>query len=212
MKRSGKVVYLVEDDPLVREDICLALESADIQVCSFSSAGEYLAYVRSDMCACMVLELDLRDGSALELQRQLAADASLPIIFISRNTNISATVCAMKAGAIEFLTMPVDESALLAAVQNALVLDLKLRHRRDCKARLQQRLFSLTPRQREVFPLVIGGLLNKQAAAILDISEVTLQIHRSQIMKKMAADSLAELVRMAVTLRIPHWRPELGNK
>jgi len=212
MKRSGEAVYLVEDDPLVREAICRVLESADIQVCSFSSADEYLAYVRSDMSACMVLELDLRDGSALELQRQLAADAGPPVIFISRNTNISATVCAMKAGAIEFLTMPVDEAALLEAVQNALVLDLKLRHRRACKARLQQRLISLTPRQREVFPLVIGGLLNKQAAAILDISEVTLQIHRSQIMKKMAADSLAELVRMAVTLRIPHWRPELGNK
>jgi FixJ family two-component response regulator len=150
--------------------------------------------------------MNLADANGLELQQQLSIGTSPPIIFISDYSSVSATVSAMKVGAMEFLTKPVDLAALAAAVETALAHDRRERQRYARRAKLQERLRSLTPRQREVFPLVVGGLLNKEAAAIFDISEVTLQIHRSQIMRKMAADSFAELVRMAVMLHIPHWR------
>lgn len=205
MKQSGKIIYLVEDDPSVRGPLSDFLISQDLEVLCFESARAYLAHVRSDTNACLILEMELNDIHGLELQRQLAASSSPPIIFISEDARISSIVTAMKAGAVECVAKPVDHEALLISIEAALAQDRRMRQKRADKADLRERLCSLTPRQREVLALVVGGLLNKQAAAILDISEVTLQIHRSQIMRKMAADSFAELVRMSVTLRIPYW-------
>jgi len=138
----------------------------------------------------------------LDLQRHLSGESGPPIIFMSGKGDIPSTVRAMKGGAIEFLTKPLDEDALLTAIRTAFAQDRKLRQRHADLAKLRERLASLTPREREVLPLVVGGLLNKQAAAVLGISIVTLQVHRGQIMRKMAAKSLAELVRMASKLGI----------
>jgi FixJ family two-component response regulator len=206
MKRTGEMIYLVEDDFHLREALSDFLISMDLEVLCFGSAAEYLEFFRSDSSACLILEMDLRDMHGLDLQRQLAGRLGPPIIFISEHGSVSSIVSAMKAGAIECLTKPVDYEALLMAIESALAQNRRMREKHADTAKLRERLCSLTPRQREVFPLVVGGLLNKQAAALLDISEVTLQIHRSQIMRKMAADSFAELVRMAVKLRIPYWR------
>ena len=150
--------------------------------------------------------MHLPDVDGLELQRRLAEKSHPPIIFISGKCDIPSTVQAMKAGAIEFLTKPVDPLALLSAVGTAFAQDRRLRQKKAELVKLQQRLRLLTPRERDVFPLIVGGLLNKQAAAMLGISEVTLQIHRSQVMRKMKAESFADLVRMAIKLRIPHRR------
>ena len=206
MKRIGEMIYLVEDDPHVREGLSAFLTAMELEVLCFGSAAEYLAYVRSDVSACLILEMELKDMHGLELQRRLAGELGPPIIFISEHGSVLSIVSAMKAGAVECLTKPVDHEALLMAIEAALAQDRRVRQKQADKAKLRERFCSLTPRQREVFSLVVGGLLNKQAAAILDISEVTLQIHRSQIMRKMAADSFAELVRMAVKLHIPYWR------
>lgn len=206
MNRIGEMIYLVEDDPQLREAISGFLASMALEVLCFGSAAEYLAYVRSEVSACLILEMGLKDMHGLELQRRLAGELGPPIIFISEHGSVLSIVSAMKAGAVECLTKPVDYEALLTAIEEALAQDRRLRQKQADKAKLRERLCSLTPRQREVFSLIVGGLLNKQAAAILDISEVTLQIHRSQIMRKMAADSFAELVRMAVKLHIPYWR------
>jgi FixJ family two-component response regulator len=135
----------------------------------------------------------------------MAGDACPPVVFICTHIDVPSAVRVVKAGAIELLTKPVDSTALLEAVLAALAHDRKLRQRRAELATLRERLVRLTPREREVLPLIVGGLLNKQAASVLGISEVTLQIHRSQVMRKMQAESLAELVRMAVKLRIPFW-------
>ena len=207
MKQTGEMVYLIEDDLNVRNQLLLFLASAEFEVMSFESATEFLAYVRSDTCACLIVEMEMKDINGLELQRRIGPKVCPPIIFISELGSVQLTVTAMKAGAIEFLTRPICVPALYEAIERAFVRDRILRRKRACVARLQERLSLLTPREREVLPLVVGGLLNKQAAALLNISEVTLQIHRSQIMRKMAAGSFADLVRMAVELRIPHWQP-----
>jgi len=206
VKGTGELVYLIEDDQAVREELLDFLSSIEIEAIGFGSAVEFLAHVRSDDCSCLIVEMDMEEITGLELQRRLDPQTHPPIIFVSEGINVESTVAAMKAGAIEFLIRPINTTVLRTAIEAALMQDRILRRRRARRAQLQERLSSLTPRQREVLPLVIGGLLNKQAAALLHISEVTLQIHRSQIMQKMAADSFAELVRMAVELRIPHWK------
>jgi FixJ family two-component response regulator len=200
------VIYLVDDDWQFRQEISAFLSALGMKVVSFPSAIEYLAFKRRDTAACVILNTHLPDISGLELQRQLAAEANPPVIFVSDQCDIRSTVHAMKAGAIEFLTKPVDLATLIAAVKAALAQDRKLRQRKAELDKLQTRLALLTPREREVLPLIVGGLLNKQAASVLGISEVTLQIHRGQVMRKMQAESFAELVRMAVKLRIPYWR------
>jgi FixJ family two-component response regulator len=175
------------------------------KVAAFTSGSDYLNFVGQESAACLVLNTHLPDMSGFELQRRLAPKGNPPVIFISDHKDIASTVRAMKDGAIEFLIKPVDLEALVAAVQEALIHDRKQRRRRAENAELRERFSLLTPREREVLPLVVGGLLNKQAAFVLGISEVTLQIHRSQIMRKTRAESLAELVRMTIKLRIPHW-------
>ncbi|HWZ50712.1 MAG TPA: response regulator [Granulicella sp.] len=202
MTQSNEVIYLVDDDLRVREGITALLASHGMVVTSFGSAVEYLQHTRADSAACLILDLNMPQMGGLDLQRQLSGEIGPPIIFMSGYGDIPSTVRAMKAGAIEFLTKPLDEEALLTAIRAAFVQDKKLRQRHAELARLRERLASLTPREREVLPLVVGGLLNKQAAAVLGISNVTLQVHRGQIMRKMAAKSLAELVRMASKLGI----------
>jgi FixJ family two-component response regulator len=200
--QGNEVIYLVDDDVRVREGLVELLASHDMAVVSFSSAAEYLKHTRVDAAGCLILDLKMPHMGGLDLQRHLSSESGPPIIFMSGEGDIPSTVRAMKAGAIEFLTKPVDEDALLTAIRDAFAQDRKLRRRHADLAKLRERLASLTPREREVLPLVVGGLLNKQAAAVLGISSVTLQVHRGQIMRKMAAKSLAELVRMASKLGI----------
>jgi FixJ family two-component response regulator len=197
------VIYLIDEDA---QDISACFSALGVKVIAFASATHYLEFNCRDTAACLVLNTHLPDMSGFNLQLQLAAKGNPPVIFISDHCDIASTVQAMKAGAIEFLTKPVDLQALVTAVQKAFIQDRKLRRKKAELADLQERFSLLTPREREVLPLVVGGLLNKQAASVLGISEVTLQIHRSQVMRKTQAESLAELVRMAMKLRIPYWR------
>ena len=202
MSQTGEVVYLVDDDRRVREGLSELLASLNIEHVAFGSAEEYLNFNRTDTCACLVLDIQLPDINGLDLQRQLENGAGPPIVFISGHGDIPSTVRAMKAGAIEFLTKPVDRDALVGAIRNAFVRDREQRQRAAEMADLEGRFSLLTPRERDVFPLVAAGMLNKQAAAVLGITEVTLQVHRGQIMRKMNAASFAELVRMAGKLGI----------
>jgi FixJ family two-component response regulator len=203
-EQACDTIYLVDDDAQVRKEISEFLATLGMKVVSFASAADYLAFSGRDTAACVILDTHLPDISGLELQRRLGEKAA--VIFISDHCDIVSTVRAMKAGAIEFLTKPVDMAALTGAIKAALAQNRKLRQKKAELAKLQERFSLLTPREREVLPLIVGGLLNKQAASLLGISEVTLQIHRSQVMRKMQAESFAELVRMAVKLRIPYWR------
>ena len=203
MRNTGEISYVVDDDASVREAVCAMLDSADIQVLGFESAEAYLCHLRSDHAACLITDLRMPGIGGLELHRRLRAMDSPPIIFISGRCDVPSIVQAMKAGAIEFLAKPLDMTALLTAVTAAFAKDRVQRHQRAELSDLQQRLSLLSPREREVLPLIATGLLNKQAASVLGITEVTLQIHRSQIMRKMAARSFAELVRMAGKLGIP---------
>jgi len=200
-------VYVVDGDREVRQEIAAYMGDFGMKVMAFATAGEYLNFAARDTAGCVVLSLRLPDMCGLELQRRLGErEAAVPVIFMSGPCDIASTVRAMKAGAVEFLTKPIDLQALAAAAGTALAQDRRARLRKVEAARLQERYALLTPREREVLPLIVGGLLNKQAASVLGISEVTLQIHRSQVMRKMQADSFAGLVRMAVKLRIPYWR------
>lgn len=202
MQQYAEVAYLVDDDAGVREALTGFLSASGVEVVSFASAAEYLGHRRTDSAACMILDLQLPDISGLELQRRLADQWGPPVIFISGRGDIQSTVQAMKAGAIEFLTKPIDPEALKATVTAAFARDRDNREKRAQMTTLERRFSQLSPREREVLPLVVKGLLNKQSAAALGITEVTLQIHRSHIMKKMLADSFAELVRMAERLGI----------
>jgi FixJ family two-component response regulator len=199
---GGEAIYIVDDDARVREALSELLTSRGRRVMTFGTATEYMAYRRRDEAACLILDMRLPDMSGLDLQQRLANQCCPPVIFISGRVDIPGTVRAMKAGAIEFLTKPISPLALEAAIDVAFVQDRKLRQQRLEMATLQSRFNTLTPREREVLPLIAEGLLNKQAAAVLRISEVTLQVHRCQVMRKMAARSFAELVRMAERLGI----------
>jgi len=207
MTEAGGIVYLVDDDPRVREALSELLASLNIEHVTFGSAAEYLEFVRTsprqEKCACLVLDVHLPDINGLELQRQLADGSGPPIVFISGHGDIPSTVRAIKAGAVEFLTKPLHHEAFLAAIRAAFTQDLEQRRKTADLADLQRRFGLLTPREREVLPLIAGGMLNKQAAAALGITDVTLQVHRGQIMRKMEADSFADLVRMAGKLGIP---------
>ena len=196
------VVYLVDDDSRTRQSISKIFATCAINVVGFGSPQAFLQHVRSDTVACLVLDVPLLDTNALDLQEQLKRDAAPPIIVISNHHDIPCTVRAIKAGAVELLTKPIDPGALMSAVELAFAEDRRSRERNARTATLYQRFFKLTPREREVFSLVVSGLRNKQAAWALGISEITLQIHRTHIMRKMAAASFADLVRMAATLDI----------
>ncbi len=192
------VVFVVDDDPDVRAALRRLIHSVGLDVETFTSASEFLNAKRARAPGCVILDVRLPDLSGLNLQDKLAgADVGLPIIFITGHGDIPMTVRAMKAGALDFLTKPFRDQELLDAIQRGID-----KHRAELAKRaeitqLQLRLRSLTPRERQVFPLVAGGRLNKQIAAELGTSEKTIKIHRGQVMAKMKADSVADLVRMA---------------
>ena len=197
------IIFVVDDDPRIREAISDLLAAFDLPVVTFASAAEYIAYPRPDLPACLILDVELPDINGLELQRQFAHGNHPQIVFVTGHGDIPASVRAIKAGAVDFLTKPFRESDLMQAIHAAIARDQDNRQKRAELAALEMRLSLLTPREREVFPLIVSGLLNKQAAAELGISEVTIQIHRGKIMQKMQAGSLAELVRIAGMLAIP---------
>jgi FixJ family two-component response regulator len=203
MTLAHHVVFVVDDDQRIREALLDLLTASDLQAVAFGSAAEYVAFPKPDVAACLILDVELPDINGLELQQRLAKEDGPPIIFVTGHGDIPSSVRAIKAGALDFLTKPFRDHELLALVRSALDKDRERRARLADMDRLQRRLQSLTPREREVLPLVVSGLLNKQAAAHLGISEVTLQIHRTSVMRKMEADSLADLVRMAGWLDIP---------
>jgi FixJ family two-component response regulator len=203
MTTSDHVVFIVDDDEDLREALRDLLESHGMRALTFASAGAYMSAPKPNLPACLVLDVSLPDINGLDLQRQIAERDHPPIVFITGHGDIPSSVRAIKRGAVDFLTKPFSQTDLMAAIDSALAQDREARRQRAQLATLEQRYLALTPREREVLPLVAGGLLNKQAASELGISEVTLQIHRRNVMQKMAAASVAELVRMADRLQIP---------
>jgi FixJ family two-component response regulator len=197
MSSDNPIVFVVDDDYRVREALSSLVASIGLEVAVFGSAQEFLESEKPDSPACLVLDLELPGTSGLELQRELATGDGPPIIFITGHGDIPSSVRAMKAGAIEFLPKPFGEQELLQAIAAAIALDRKARQERSELSELQRRYAMLTPRERQVLPFVVAGLANKQTAGELGTSEITIGVHRGQIMRKMAARSLAELVRMA---------------
>ena len=203
MLQNIPLVFVVDDDASVRRSLQLLIDSAGWQAETFASACEFLARPRVSTPSCLVLDVDLPDLDGLELQSQVAGERNdLPIIFISGHGDVPMTVRAMKAGAMTFLTKPLNADALLAAARGAfersaavLAQEAAMRSLRQCHA-------SLTSREREVMALVVAGLLNKQIGAELGISEITVKAHRGSMMRKMEADSLAQLVNLAAKLGI----------
>ena len=197
------IVLIVDDDRRIRESLLALLSSHDMHAVAFESAAEYLAYPTPDVPACLILDVELPDINGLELQSRLPAGRHPHVVFVTGHGDIPSSVRAIKGGAVDFLTKPFEESDLMRAIESALVQNRAAARRSAELDALRRCLATLTPREREVFPLVASGLLNKQAAADLGISEITLQIHRGHLMKKMGAGSLADLVRMAALLEMP---------
>jgi FixJ family two-component response regulator len=198
------MVFIVDDDAPMRESLQNLLRSVGLRVEAFASAQEFLRRPRPDVPGCLVLDVRLPGLSGLDLQKQMAqGDRDMPIIFITGHGDIPMTVQAMKAGAVEFLTKPFRDQALLDAVQHALARDRQAREQRAQSDALRRRYSALTPREREVMALVVAGLLNKQIAGQLGTSEAAVKVHRQHVMAKMAAGSLATLVKMADRLGIP---------
>jgi FixJ family two-component response regulator len=197
------IVFVVDDDQRIRESLIELLASFDMYACAFGSAAEYVAHSKPDVPACLILDVELPDMNGLDLQSQMAQGNAPHIVFITGHGDIPSSVRAIKAGAVDFLQKPFKQEHLMQAIESALAQNREARRKGAELADLQKRLSLLSPRELEVLPLVVSGLLNKQAAAQLEISEITLQIHRGNVMKKMRAESLAELVRMASALGIP---------
>ena len=198
MNEETPVVFVVDDDASVREALDDLLRSVGLKVESFGSTQEFISKERPDAPGCIVLDVRLPGSSGLEFQRTLmSSGVQLPIIFISGHSDIPMSVQAMKSGAIEFLTKPLHEQALLDAIQAAIEHDRVRRREAVIVAELQERFKSLTLREREVFTFLIAGRLNKQIAAELNLSENTVKVHRSQVTRKMRAKSLVDLVRIA---------------
>jgi|ERR1700733_8283571 FixJ family two-component response regulator len=212
MTAEEPIVFIVDDDHRIREALCELLMSLGLRALGFGSAAEYIAFPRPKQPACLVLDVKLPDINGLEFQEQIADEDHPPIVFITGHGDIPSSVRAMKRGAVDFLAKPFSESELMEAINAAVSRDRVSRLERARLAKLRQHFSDLTPREREVLPLVASGLLNKQAATELGISEVTLQIHRGRIMQKMGATSLADLVRIAEKLEIPitHSRRHAG--
>jgi FixJ family two-component response regulator len=204
VKDADAIVFVVDDDSSIREAIKSLVGLLGLRVETFGTAQEFLQSKRPDLPGCVVLDVELPGLSGLDLQRELAAHGvKLPIIFITGYGDIPMSVRAMKAGALEFLTKPFRDQDLLDAIQQALERDRAARlHSREI-AELRDRFDSLTSREKEVMSLVVAGWLNKQIGFELEISEITVKIHRGRVMNKMGAQSLAELVRMTERLEIP---------
>jgi len=209
MTSDNPIVFVVDDDYRVREALSSLIASVGLRVTAYGSAAEFLEADKPDQPACLVLDLELPGPSGLDLQRELANGSGPPIIFITGHGDIPSSVRAMKAGAIEFLPKPFGDEDLLKAIDAAIALDRAARQERAELADLRKHYDLLTPREREVLPFVVAGLANKQTAAELGTSEITIGVHRGQVMRKMGAGSLAELVRMADRLRIARGTPRL---
>ena len=202
-EQSDAIVAIVDDDPSAREGLESLIRSAGWRVEAFVSAQEFLGRLGAEAPSCLILDLQLPGLSGLELQKRLAdIGLEIPIVFLTGHGNIPASVQAMKTGAVEFLTKPFDEPDLLRAIREAIERDRRVRQQHAETRELRQRYESLTARERQVMREVVAGLLNKQIAAALKITEFTVKIHRGHVMRKMHADSLADLVRMAESLAI----------
>jgi len=196
-------VFVVDDDISVRESLESLIRCAGWQPETFASAEEFIAHPRPFVPSCLVLDVSLPDLNGLDLQKRVAADRSdMPIIFITGYGDVPMTVQAMKAGAVEFLTKPFGDDVLLSAIRNAIERSQTALGREAERRVLQASYASLSRREREVLALVVSGLLNKQVGGELGISEITVKAHRGQVMRKMKADSLADLVNMAARLRL----------
>jgi FixJ family two-component response regulator len=203
MSSTIPIVFIVDDDISVRESLELLIRDQKWKPEMFASAKEFLDRPRKPVPSCLVLDLSLPGLNGLELQKQLALEHSdMPIIFISGYGDVPKSVQAMKAGALEFLTKPIDDDALVSAIRNALQRSTQALEQSAEIHKLRERYESLTARERQVMALVVYGLLNKQVAFELSISEITVKAHRAQVMQKMQADSFADLVRMASKLHL----------
>ena len=204
MSEAEPTIFVIDDDPSVRQSLESLIKSVGWRVLIYGSAQEFLGSGHLDAPGCIILDVRLPGLSGLDLQQALLrAKSHLPVIFITGHGDIPMSVQAMKAGAVEFLTKPFREQDLLDALKLALDRDRTTRQQRAELAALRARYDSVTPREQQVMGLLVTGLLNKEIAATLGVSEVTIKVHRSQIMQKMQADSLANLVRMAERLGIP---------
>jgi FixJ family two-component response regulator len=212
MEPKNELVYIVDDEVNVGEALSTLLRANGKCAQLFTSGQDFLDFVRQDSCACVILDLKMPGLCGLEVQKLISAKTSIPVIFLTGRGDIPSTVRAMKGGAVDFLTKPVDEETLLTSVQRALWQDRATRQKAAEHARLTARYESLTPREREVLPLLARGLLNKQAAFELGITEYTVQIHRGHIMRKMEADSFATLVKLASKLKLDKTTASTGNK
>jgi RNA polymerase sigma factor (sigma-70 family) len=204
MSEDQPIVYIIDDDESVREGVADLLRSIGQRVQLFGSAQEFLESTRPDAPGCIVLDVRLPGPSGLEFQRRLIkSNIQFPIIFISGHGDIPMSVRAIKSGAIEFLTKPLNEQQLLDAVQAGIARDRRRRAEAKVVAELQERFESLTPREREILTLVVSGCRNKDIATQIGLSEMTVKVHRSHIMQKMRASTLVDLVRMADKLGAP---------
>jgi len=204
MREKQPIIFIIDDDSSVREAVADLLGSVGLHVQAFASPQEFLDSKRPDAPGCLILDVRLPGRSGLEFQRALAnSDLQLPVIFISAHGDIPMSVRAMKSGAIEFLTKPLHEQQLLDAVHAGIERDKARRQGASALAEFRQRFDTLTPREREIFLLVVSGKPNKQIAAHLSLSEMTVKVHRSQVMHKMQAKSVIDLVRMADRLGLP---------
>jgi FixJ family two-component response regulator len=201
------VVFVVDDDRRVREALCSLLASVGLDVVAFASVADFLSAERRDGPACLLLDLELPDRHGLDLQQELDAGNAPPIVFITGHGDVPTSVKALKAGAIDFLAKPFGEDELLRAVDAAIERDRAIRLQRSAQMELAARYERLTPRERQVLPFVVAGFANKQTAGELGTSEITIGVHRGQIMRKMEARSLADLIRAADALGV---RPRPG--
>jgi len=198
---SAALICVIDDDAEMRGSLDSLLRSAGLRVLTFESPEDYLACEESEQAACLILDIQLKESSGLDFQQQLLdGEVRVPVILMTGHGDIPMTVRGMKAGAVTFLSKPFDEDAMLAAIGEAVALDSGRRAADGQADGLRALYQTLTPREREVMALVTAGLMNKQVAARLDLSEITVKIHRGNLMRKMQAQSLADLVRMAELL------------